>query len=234
MEFSKIYNKVLRVLRFCVLDLSLCKTLRFNFHYLKFSDAIHFPILVSRHVKIKSLQGSVSVDTLKMASIRLGFDSIPIFDNVKSRSIWHVAKGASIRFKGDAYLGQGFKISANTGSELIFGVNFRLTAETTIICNRAIEFGNNVLLSWEMLIMDSDFHNIYDRDNRILNPPKSIEIGDNVWCGCRTMILKGAHIPDGSVIAAGSIVTTKLNIPDAIYAGMPIESKKEDIHWKFK
>ena len=49
--------------------------------------------------------------------------------------------------------------------------------------------------------MDTDFHKIYDLESNILNKDKAIEIGENVWIGCRCTILKGANIKRNSVIS---------------------------------
>ena len=38
---------------------------------------------------------------------------------------------------------------------------------------------------------------------------KEIIIGDNVWIGCRCLLLKGCSIPSGSIVAAGSKITKK-------------------------
>lgn len=59
--------------------------------------------------------------------------------------------------------------------------------------------------------MDSEFHQILDEDNK--NSPVSvpIAIGDHVWVGCNSMILKGASVPANSVVAANSVVLHKHN-----------------------
>jgi virginiamycin A acetyltransferase len=48
----------------------------------------------------------------------------------------------------------------------------------------------------------------------------SVIIGNNVWIGDRVLILSGAHISDGSVIGAGSIVTKNCPL-FSIVAGSP-------------
>ena len=69
-----------------------------------------------------------------------------------------------------------------------------------------IALGENVMLSWDDLVMDSDFHPIREgaMEKSVSRP---IMIGDDVWVGCRTTILKGCTVPDGCIVAANSTVT---------------------------
>lgn len=78
--------------------------------------------------------------------------------------------------------------------------------------------------------MDTDFHALYDSDSNIrININKPIFVGNHVWIGCRTTILKGSTIPDGSVIAACSVITKKLNESNCVYASNDV--KKRNISW---
>lgn len=60
---------------------------------------------------------------------------------------------------------------------------------------------------------------IYDHDHRIVDGVvqareydlESVIIGDNVWIGANSIILKGVVIGDRAVIAAGSIVTKSVS-----------------------
>ena len=65
------------------------------------------------------------------------------------------------------------------------------TAETSIVAFTEIRFGNNCLLSWDILVMDTDFHKLKDEFGNIINKPRPIIIGDRIWIGCRCLILKG-------------------------------------------
>lgn len=47
-----------------------------------------------------------------------------------------------------------------------------------------------------------------------------IEVGRNVWLGARVVVLPGVTIGEGSVIAAGTVVT-KDCAPNGLYAGVP-------------
>ena len=94
-----------------------------------------------------------------------------------------------------------------------------ITGRTSIICSKEISFGDSCLLSWDILIMDTDFHSIIDKGGKMLNPNKSIIIGNNVWIGCRNTILKGVTIADNVVISAGSKITKNIDEPNVIVGG---------------
>ena len=58
-----------------------------------------------------------------------------------------------------------------------------------------------------------------------------IKIGNHVWIGANVTILKGVSIGDGSIVAAGSVVTK--SIPEAcLAAGVPAKVIKENVQWK--
>lgn len=108
-----------------------------------------------------------------------------------------------------------------------------MTANSTIMCKHSVSFGCNVLMSWDILVMDTDTHHIYNGDStEPCNPPAPIVIGNNVWIGCRSTILKGAVVPDGSVIAAGSLVTRQLDSTNSIIAGSPACVIRTGISWQ--
>ena len=53
-----------------------------------------------------------------------------------------------------------------------------------------------------------------------------INIGNNVWCGANVTILKGVHIGDGAVIAAGAVVNR--DVPaHTVVGGVPARVLKE-------
>lgn len=210
-------------------EVSIIKTLRFNFHYLRFREAVKFPLLISRHVLINSMRGSLIIrGPLCTGLIKIGFGSVPVFDRYKSRSVWNVGAGTVI-FEGKAKLGQGCRIGS--GGVLTMGKNFQVTAETTIICEESITFGNDVLCSWQCQIMDTDFHQIMEGE---IEPKKRspVTIGNHVWIGSRVIINKGTEIADNSVVAAGSTVTGKFTESNVLLAGIPAVIRKTNIDWK--
>lgn len=207
------------------------KTVYFNLKYLPFKDAIKLPILISRNVFLLETNGSIKIDApIKTGMIQIGFGNIGIFDMKRSRSIWQVS--GKVTFKGEAYIGHGAKISVNEDAHLEFGNNFRVTAESEIVTEKSIQFGNDVLVSWDCLIMDTDFHKLLDQTGKIINPPEPIIIGNKVWIGCRNVILKGSKISDGSIIGANSFLSKDISDKSGLYAGNPIRYIKGDINWE--
>ena len=50
--------------------------------------------------------------------------------------------------------------------------------------------------------------------------PLPVRIGDGCWIGAQALILPGVTIGDGTVVAAGSVVTADCE-PDCLYGGAP-------------
>jgi acetyltransferase-like isoleucine patch superfamily enzyme len=206
------------------------KTIWFNFKYLPFEQAIHFPIILSRNVYLKKMEGSIVFNCpIKYNLVNFGFGEIGIFDEKRSRSIWQVS--GKVVFNGKALLGHGTKISVDKKGILNVGSNFKVTAETAIVCHNKIEFGENCLLSWDILIMDTDSHSVIDSNGNKNTMLKPIYIGNHVWIGCRATILKGSVIPNDCVIGANSVLNSKYEISNAIYAGSPAKLMKQNINW---
>lgn len=94
----------------------------------------------------------------------------------------------------------------------------------SIYCSTHIEIGRFVTCGGNVSIWDTDFHPLDFRERRENNTEKihslPIVIGDDVFIGANTMVLKGVSIGSRSVIGAGSVVTK--SIPeDQIWAGNP-------------
>lgn len=64
-----------------------------------------------------------------------------------------------------------------------------------------------------------------------INPTKSIFIGDHVWIGQSSMILKGTKIGSGSIIGAMSLVSGKEIPSNTSWGGVPARQLETDIFW---
>lgn len=149
-----------------------------------------------------------------MGGVQIGFGYVGIIDNRYQRSVWE--NNGEIVFEGRARFGPGTRI-INDGN-LEFGDNFSINAASHVICYDEITFGRDVLISWNCLIMDTDFHKIISNKNKQqVNTDRPIVIGDHVWIACESTILKGSSIPSDSIIAAGSVICKRYTNTNTIY-----------------
>lgn len=164
--------------------------------------------------------------------LHFGKYQVGIQDSFYMRSIFDLS--GTLAIEGGALLGRGSKISVAEDATLTLGKNLIITGNTEIICHKGITFGENDLLSWDILIMDTDFHKIYDANNVHVNVPRPIVIGNHVWIGCRTTILKGVAIGGNNVIASGSVITKSFESENCIIGGHGSSTgvKKRDIYWE--
>lgn len=120
----------------------------------------------------------------------------------------NIKKGLRTRGKCTISMQNG-KISI--GKEVFFNQGCIIAA------HKSIEIGNYTSFGPNVMIYDHDhIHNKNTIGERKKFKVEPIVIGENVWIGANTIVLKGSIIGDNSVIAAGSIVNG--NIPsDSIY-----------------
>lgn len=129
------------------------------------------------------------------------------------------------------------RFTAFAGSRILVGENAHLKIgsgamnhSATIDCFDKITIGNGVIIGENVKIRDSDGHQI-SYDGKVKSVSAPIEIGNHVWIGMNSIILKGVTIGDGSVIAAGSIVTK--DIPSGcLAAGVPARVIRKGVQWK--
>ena len=98
-----------------------------------------------------------------------------------------------------------------------------------------IRIGNDCMFSEQIFITISDMHTIFDNDTKeVINKPQNIYIGNHVWLGLRTSVLKGARLSDYSVAGTGSIITKSFAESNVIIAGNPAKIIRHNINWSRK
>ncbi len=127
-----------------------------------------------------------------------------------------IHKGGKL-IAGNCQFYSGVRLEIGPKASLFIGNGTYLNRNTLIVCEDRVEIGENCKIAWDVIIMDSDLHPI-NESSPIVNKPVRIE--DNVWIGCRSIILKGVTIGYGAVIAAGSVVTKNIP-PRTVYGGSP-------------
>lgn len=119
------------------------------------------------------------------------------------------------------------KGTSDDKAQLTIGQGTNIGDRTEIHVGTSISIGRDCAISWDVCILDRDYHE-FNGHGEI---KKEIVIGDKVWIGCRSTILKGVTIGKGAVIAAGSIVTK--DVPaNCCVGGNPAKVIKENVNWR--
>jgi acetyltransferase-like isoleucine patch superfamily enzyme len=207
------------------------KTIYFNLRCLPLRQAVRLPVLVSHRVALFDLRGRLTIPGRPgPGTILLGFGEVGAFDYRRSRSVWQVA--GDVSFDGSARLGNGFKLSVADTGAVRFGPGFVLSAESQIVCRDAITFGAGCLVSWDVLVLDSDFHPVAPEGESAGAPEAPVVFGDRVWIGARSSVLKGVRLADNVIVAAGSVVSRSTGEPGVVIGGNPAEIIRRGVRWE--
>lgn len=141
---------------------------------------------------------------------------------------------------GSDSLIEGMIATETKSSRVYIGNNVFIGGGSIIDAVTSINIEDDVLISYQCIIQDSDNHNLAyslrkndtaDWKNRRyhnweLTPKKPVRISKGAWIGARAIILKGVTVGIGSVVGAGSVVTK--DVADwTIVAGNPAKLIRE-------
>jgi acetyltransferase-like isoleucine patch superfamily enzyme len=167
-----------------------------------------------------SIQGSGNI--IEIADgCRLGANLTVIGDNSRVR----IGRACAINGFVSLLCPTGSALTVGAGTTMV-QVSIQLHEPGQIV------FGEDCMVSSQAYVALSDIHPIYDRASGArLNPAASVTIGNHVWLGLRSMIMKGATIGDGAVVAAGAIVSGSVPA-NAVMAGVPARVVRQNVAWR--
>lgn len=209
----------------------LIETIYFNFHYLPFRQAIHLPILLYKP-HLKKCNGSIKIDTDKQkvtfGMIRLGFPSCSVYPN---NGITWENKGGKVVYKGKCRIGNDSYLSFHEKTTVEFGDDFRNTAGLKLVSCKGIKFGQSTRMGWGCLIMDSNFHPLYDmKKNSFKKASGEIYIGDYNWFGTECKIMHSVKTPERCIFGMGTIVTRNCEAKSyCVMGGSPVKVLTTDV-----
>lgn len=97
---------------------------------------------------------------------------------------------------------------------------------------QSVIVGNNCLFSFGIWLRTADPHLVYSTEtNQRINHSKPILIGDHVWIGQDSLILKGTQIGSGSIVGGHSVVAGKKLPSNTIYGGNPAKQIRGGAFW---
>lgn len=112
--------------------------------------------------------------------------------------------------------------SRDVGVGLTVGSNSNIGIQSYIGCGGGVSIGKNVMMGPKVSI-HSENHNFSDTDTNMKNQGvrrSTTTIGDNVWLATGCRIMSGVYVGEGSVVAAGAVVTNDV-APNTVVGGVP-------------
>ena len=98
------------------------------------------------------------------------------------------------------------------------GRGVRVNYGASLAAHARVDIGDRVRIGPYAMIVDTDFHDVYQRSKPAVASP--IRIEDDVWIGAKASVLKGVRIGRGAVIGVGAVVTRDV-MPFTVVAGVP-------------
>lgn len=207
------------------------KTIYYNFKWFPFPVARKLPVFIAWNTIISKSGGVILKGDIRTAMINIGFP-LGGFRNRKDNTMIDI-RGNAI-FEGRCSLGKGSKVIVDSDGTISFGRNFNCTAGLNLECKKSIIFGDDCVLSWDITILDTDFHPIMDNMGKVLNPNKPVVIGSKVWIGYKTRIMKGVTIADNVVIASNSVVSRSVTETSSVVGneGNQMKILRTNVSWQ--
>jgi len=138
------------------------------------------------------------------------------------------------RFGGPLRIGPDSCIAIGKDAVLETGGRTYLGRDTQIHCYHSVSIGTGVFAG-EMYVCDSTIHQVLSAGGpKPMNGP--VIVGDGVYLGFRTVLLKGTVIPPFSVVGSGAVCTSDFRRAGAeklLICGNPAIVKSQDVTAKF-
>ena len=202
-------------------------TFRLNYHAGGWGVVMRMPIRVYGSLKLK-LQGRIILPAnaqRNMVIINADFE-----DYTASAGRAAVCVLGTWQIDGFLRIGPDSCIYVNDEACLQFGRDIYIARDSRILCYKHITLGNNVLMGGTY-VTDSSHHHIY-REGTEQPMYGNVVIGDGVYLGFRTILLKGAVIPAGSVVGSGAVCASDFSKGGAeklLICGNPAAVKAQNV-----
>ena len=229
MEIKDVFS--LKIIDIFSLMASIPITIYVNFKCLPIKAAIKLPLFVGYKTRIDKLSRNIEFGcTPKTFMVRIGWGGTEGRECEKKNYLL-LNKNASIKFNGRCTMSSGVSLSLDNG-RLEIGDNFFCDKISEKMNKNNIIIGDDVLVGWNVELLDSDNHQIVHRKKTDNSTQGKIFIGNHVWLSAYTHVLKNSSIPDGSVVSYHSIVTRQFSGEKLLIGGYPAKVISDCVEWE--
>ena len=198
------------------------KTIFFNFRYLPFKTAIKLPVWVYNNVNIVGVKHIKIDGFIHGGMIRIG--NCP----EKAKGKTKIIGNGLFVFNGNADIWGGSVIECQGTLEV--GNNVRIAENNYIMCVEKVKICDCTAIGYDTAIMDTDYHFVLNTsNNHVKRNTKNVIIASGSWVSSNCKILKGARLPQNSIVSTYSVVNRDYSkeLPGQLYGGIPAKPIKK-------
>lgn len=204
----------------------------FCIRYLPLRQAVRVPILLGSGVKVGALRrGDIILEQPRRSAVILGFNGT--LGRCTKQTLLDVRNGGKIIFRGSAIITRGTSLVCSKGV-IDIGDGFFCNGNCWLFSDKAIIFGSDCMLGWDISINTTDGHYMVYNGVRQQSMSAPISIGKHVWLCSAVTIGKGVIVGDNSVVAQRALVTKSFPFGHQLVGGMPAKVIRENVGWNAK
>jgi acetyltransferase-like isoleucine patch superfamily enzyme len=132
-----------------------------------------------------------------------------------------IGRNATLRVGRWAWIGHGSKIRVHEG-EVSIGAKTVMGQDCTVSAYQHISIGRECIIADRAMLIDFD-HGVTEVDRPIRLQgiyKRDVNVGNNVWMGFGSCVLRGVSIGDNSIVGTNSVCTMDF-VANAVVGGVP-------------
>ena len=121
------------------------------------------------------------------------------------------------------------KIGANTSWETGQLVTYN--------SNSYVDIGDDCMFAGDVMLFNTDAHPVFAKGTKdVINKVKGIKIGNHVWLGMKTTVLKNSEVPNNSIVGWGTVFSGTFGGGGetheyCAFGGNPAKIIKRNVDW---
>lgn len=181
---------------------SIIPSIFFNFRHLPFKQARFLPILLYKPHIGDCSGGFIFNCPVRFGLVQLGKNCVSIYPN----SGISIENRGTIIFNGKLTIGNASAISVGHNGVLEFGNKVSMTTCLKLVCYHYVQIQDNVLIGWNCMITDTDFHKLKYTNGGYSKGYGKIVIGNDTWIANGCKLYKNTNIPPYCVVGSDTII----------------------------
>ena len=135
------------------------------------------------------------------------------------------------------FIANGGELAGVKSNNAVCQIGSEVSVESLTILNyhtnAVVSIGDGCMIAHKVTLMNSDTHPVYSMETgEIINRPKDpLRIGNKVWLGMNSTVLKGVSVADGCIVGYNATVSKSCLDPHVALAGCPAQIVRRNIRW---